>query len=323
VVLADPAGPTDTATTPAAGALATEVEHDGGRLTVVGGDCADPAALLAAAARAGGGPVTAVLHAGGGDPGAPDGGTAVAALDTATAGLDLAAFVAFTPLPAQFGDQGADDGAVRAVLAGRRAAGRAALQVSWGPHTPAMAASHAGRGVAAVLPGVAMAVLTEAGRNPHAVVADIDWPRYLGARPDPFFHGLPDVARTLALTGAAAGTAAALRAQLAAADPEEAAAIVLEVLRSHAAAVLGHASADALDTEVTLLELGFSSFTALELSGRLRAATGLEVPAAVVFDHPTLTALARHLSAELRPASSTGPAPNTQPATAGTGQETR
>jgi acyl transferase domain-containing protein/aryl carrier-like protein len=281
VVLACPAGPT-----PTSAALAAEIGADGGRLTVRT-DRGDAAELVAAA----GADLTAVLHAG--EP------AAAAALDAATAGHELAAFVVFTALPAPFGELGADDTAVRELIAGRRAAGRAGLQVSWGPHDPAVAAAHADRGLAAVAPGVAMAVLAEAGRERQVVVADIDWERWLGPGADPFFHGLPEVARVLALTGAAAGTAAALRAELAAAGPEQAEAILLGVLRGHAAAVLGHASPDALDPEVSLLELGFSSFTALELSGRLRTAIGLDVAPAAVFDHPTLAALTRHLRAQL------------------------
>ncbi|MEU5404323.1 SDR family NAD(P)-dependent oxidoreductase [Streptomyces sp. NPDC005963] len=76
---------------------------------------------------------------------------------------------------------------------------------------------------------------------------------------------------------------------------EERPAAVLDFVRSCAAGVLGHTSLDAVEEGRELLELGFDSLTAIELRNHLSSATGLELPATLLYDHPTCTGIATRL----------------------------
>ncbi|EFL20212.1 type I polyketide synthase, partial [Streptomyces sp. C] len=105
-------------------------------------------------------------------------------------------------------------------------------------------------------------------------------------------HSAPD-----AEADEAAGSA--LREQLRDLPEAEQLRTVLDLVRAHAAAVLGHDGPAAIDPQRAFKELGFDSLAAVNLRNRLNNATGLRLPTAFAYDHPTPAAVAAHVRAEV------------------------
>ncbi|MER6691628.1 SDR family NAD(P)-dependent oxidoreductase, partial [Streptomyces minutiscleroticus] len=130
---------------------------------------------------------------------------------------------------------------------------------------------------------------------PHLVPVEID-AAAVRRRPD----GVPPLLSTLvrpvtrraAAHAAPAARAATGLAALPAADRDRA---LLDLVRTEVAAVLRHDGPSAVDPGRAFTELGFDSLASVELRNRLNTATGLRLPATLVFDHPTSRALADHI----------------------------
>jgi acyl carrier protein len=235
-------------------------------------------------------------------------------LDELTAGLGLEAFVLFSSAAATFGGAGQGNyAAANAFLDGlaqqRAGRGLAGLSVAWGPWAGGMAqASQAVRARLArgplpeMDPALAVKALGQAVGGPDALLAvmDVDWAQFAAA-PGPFVRDLPEVA---ALAGQAPAPAAGLdggelAAGLAGLPRARQIQVITDLIRAGAAAVLGHASPQAIEADRAFTDLGFDSLTSLEMRQHLAAATDLRLPATLLFDYPTPAALAEHLWTEL------------------------
>ncbi|WP_229871975.1 type I polyketide synthase, partial [Streptomyces longisporoflavus] len=189
-----------------------------------------------------------------------------------------------------------------------------AMAVAWGPWGGGGMVAGAGRDAAAQLrrrglptmaPEVAitgLATALERGEG-NVIVADVDWERFAGTfmarRSSPLLGELEQVRAAFASDVAEGGGLSALAQRLAGLDEVEQERQLTELVRYEAAAVLGHVSGDAFSASRAFRELGFDSLTAVELRARLSEATGVALPATLVYDYPNAGVLAAYLRTEL------------------------
>jgi acyl transferase domain-containing protein/acyl carrier protein len=240
-------------------------------------------------------------------------------LDALTRDTDLAVFAMFSSVAGSVGNPGqanyaAANAALDALARARRAEGLPATSIAWGAWDGGGMAEDlqealSRTGTAALDPGLALGVLAElvTESEPATVVADLSRVDVLkglfSLRPSPSLTSLPAAREALAaadeLRQDGDDAAADLRARLAATPEADRTDLLVELIRTHAAGVLGHASADAISADRAFQEHGFDSLTSMELRNLLTRLTGLALPASLLFDYPRPTALAEHLTAEL------------------------
>ncbi|MGW2027797.1 type I polyketide synthase, partial [Streptomyces decoyicus] len=237
-------------------------------------------------------------------------------LDEALRDQALDAFVVFSSIAGVWGSGGqgayaAGNAFVEGLVQARRARGAVGCAVAWGPWAGGGMAGVEGaeehllrRGLRALDPALAVSALESAvgAGEGSVVVADVEWerfaPAFTSARPSPLLEDLPEVRAALA-AGAAAVGSGVVQGRLAGLSVVERERALLELVRTHAAAVLGYHKPESLEARSAFRDLGFDSLTAVELRGRLNTETGLRLPATVVFDYPTPVDLARFLGDQL------------------------
>ncbi|MEW9534579.1 SDR family NAD(P)-dependent oxidoreductase, partial [Microbispora sp. NPDC049125] len=313
---------------PGAGELVSELEELGASVAVVACDVADREELAALLADH---PVDAVVHT----AGVLDDGVITsltpervqkvlrpkvdAALNLHELAGDVKAFVLFSAAAGVFGAAGqgnyaAANAFLDALARHRRAHGLPAVALAWGLWAQASALTGhlddgdvrrmARGGVEALSSAEGLALFDAALTSDSALLVpvkiNLSTVASVSDQVPPLFRGLVKArVRRSSATGGAAAASSGLVAEMSRADQAGRRRILLDLVLANVAGALGHASAATLEQSRAFKELGFDSLTSVELRNRLNAATGLRLPATLVFDHPTPEALAEHLEAEL------------------------
>ncbi|MFF5103465.1 type I polyketide synthase, partial [Streptomyces sp. NPDC000134] len=308
-----------------AGPVRDELTELGAEVTTVACDVGDRDAVAALLAEH---PVTAVVHVAGVLDDGTIGSLTPERIDTVfrpkvdaawnlhelTRDLDLSAFVLFSSAAGTFGNPGqgnyaAANAFLDALAQHRRAAGLPATSLAWGlwadasGMTDELAGTDRDRltrsGAAALSADEGLRLFDAAVTLPFAVAVPMRLDLApLRARPET----VPALLRSLVRTArpeAAPATDGGLAARLSALPEDERLPLLLDLVRTHVAGVLGHASAAQVEPERAFDELGFDSLMAVELRNLLGTATGLRLPATLVFDYPTPLVLANHLRSTL------------------------
>ncbi|MFG2209039.1 type I polyketide synthase, partial [Streptomyces sp. NPDC048638] len=350
---------------PGAEALARDLSELGAQVEIAACDVADPEDLAALLSRIPEDqPLTAVVHAAGVVEDATVGSLRPEQIDRVlrakvdaawhlhrlTQGMSLDAFVLFSSFAAIAGNPGqgayaAANSFLDALSRRRYAAGLPSVSLAWGVW--------AGEGMAGRLGDADLARLSRTGvrpteisdalarfddalgaSRPHLAPVDLE-PRVLRSLAEA--GRLPDIFRQLApaarpRTRGTSDLPRLPRRLAALGTGAEREALLLDHVRSTVGVVLGYATADGPEPQWRAFnELGFDSLTAVELRNRLAETTGLELPATLVFDHPTSAAVAGYLAnrmaqVEHGPAAvvaSAVPAAPGRPAQASAGQRDR
>ncbi|MFB9909382.1 type I polyketide synthase [Allokutzneria oryzae] len=226
---------------------------------------------------------------------------------------ELDAFVLFSSFAGTAGGSGqgsyaAANAFLDALALQRRADGLPATSIAWGAWAggglvDAATAERLKRGgIPAMQPEFAVAAIQRSldDEDAYVAVVDIDWPTLAQSSPtvktNPVFGDLAEVRALKAAPQAAEAPSADGWGALSEEDRRKA---LIDVVAGQVAAVLGYSGGDQIEPAKAFRDLGFDSLTAVDLRNRIAEATGLRLPVTLVFDYPTVTALAEHLASQL------------------------
>jgi NADPH:quinone reductase-like Zn-dependent oxidoreductase/acyl carrier protein len=320
--------------------LASELRAQGARVQIVACDVADRAQLEALLGQVPAElPLTAVVHAAGVlDDGVLESLTpervervlapkvdAAWHLHELTIGIDLAAFVLFSAGAGTLGSPGQSAYAAANVFldslaAHRRALGLPGLALAWGQWALGtdMVARLEERDRTRLTRMGMRAFSAEEGLELFDTALMVDEPLLIPMRLDAatlrsqarLARSVPPMLRGLIRMPASRARregGESLARRLAGVPAEQREGLVLELVRGHVAELLGHPSPRAVGEHQPFKELGVDSLGALELRSRLSAATGIGLPATLVFDCPTPAAVADLLLASVAEAPTKAP----------------
>jgi len=234
-------------------------------------------------------------------------------LHQATRDLPLDFFVLFSGAGTLLGSPGqgnyaAANAFLDALAQARRAEGLPAQSIAWGPWSGvglAASALRGGRlalrGVGSLAPAEGLDALGQIMNDGAAqmVVLPLDvrqcFQSYPALAESPLFAVL---ARDEASGPPPAPAEAPFRRTLSSLAPAERHGALERHLRDHAARVLGLPPAR-IAVDQPLGNLGFDSLMTLELRNRLESSLGLKLSATVIWNYPTIAALAEHLARKL------------------------
>jgi NAD(P)-dependent dehydrogenase (short-subunit alcohol dehydrogenase family)/acyl carrier protein len=223
-------------------------------------------------------------------------------LHVLTQDTDLDFFVLFSSASALLGTPGQSNYAAAnayldALAHYRRSIGLPALSINWGPWAEAgMAAGlHSVPGLEKIDPADALQLMEQlmADGAAQAAILPIRWQLFAGQ----YAGAVPSLLRDVAGVGQGnKATANGILSRLHDASPGE----IRRQLRSHvreqAARVLGFSSPEEVDATRPLVDLGFDSLMGLELRNGLQSSLGCTLRSTLVFDHPTVDAIAAHIA---------------------------